>query len=208
MFRLQDNVPDIYVNESRDFQLLCRLYDCVNNGVKSDIDTIVNLNNPFKVNEKLLNLLALKVGFITDKYIESSLMRWIISTFPWALKYKGSIYGIKLAVNTIAKYENITQSPIVTVDSMQKIITINTYQLFKNTTALDEYLKYIVPTGYTYEVSLIAGTHENLTITNPNEIVYFNTIPTALGLDLPNDAGYMKYAKFKITYKSRTLILN
>ena len=198
MFRLQDNVPNIYVDNSRDFQLFCRLYDCINNGVKSDIDTVINLNVPFKANEKVLNLLALKVGFITDKYIEASLLRWIIATFPWALKFKGSIYGIKLAINTIAKYENIKQTPVVQVDSLQKIVTINTYQLFKNKVALEEYLKYIMPTGYSYEISLIVGEHNNITITNTNELLYFSVVPASIGLDLSDDEGYKNYALFKI----------
>ena len=201
MFRLQDNVPDIYVNESRDFQLLCRLYDCVLNGVKSDIDTMVNINVPFKVNEKVLNLLALKVGFFTDKYIPTSLLRWIIATFPWAMRFKGSLYGIKLAVNTISKFENIQQNPIIQVNSLKRLIVINTYKLFNNTTALDEYLKYIMPTGYTYEISLIIGEIERVTITNPNELLYFNTIPTALALDSGNDSGYLSYASYKIEYE-------
>ena len=201
MFRLQDNVPDIYVNESRDFQLLCRLYDCVLNGVKSDIDTMVNINVPFKANEKVLNLLALKVGFFTDKYIPTSLLRWIIPTFPWARRFKGSLYGIKLAVNTISKFENIQQNPIIQVNSLKRLIVINTYKLFNNTTALDEYLKYIMPTGYTYEISLIIGEIERVTITNPNELLYFNTIPTALALDSSDDSGYLSYASYKIEYE-------
>ena len=27
MFRVENNVPDVYVQESRDFQLFCKLYD-------------------------------------------------------------------------------------------------------------------------------------------------------------------------------------
>lgn len=199
MFRLQDNVPDIYVNESRDFQLFCRLYDAINNGVKADIDTIVNINVPFKANNQILQLLALKVGFITDKQIDSDLLRWIIASFPWAVKFKSSIYGIKLAVNTISKFENIQKNPLIIADHDQKLIIINSYQLIKNTVALDEFLKYIIPTGYTYEINLVVGQQENLTITNPSEITYFNILPSALALDDNNDTGYKKYTQIKVS---------
>lgn len=43
--RLQNNVPEVYVKESRDFQLLCRLYDCILNGVKFDIDSMLNITD-------------------------------------------------------------------------------------------------------------------------------------------------------------------
>ena len=36
-------VPYVYPNESRDFQLLLRLYDYLINGVKHDIDQIKNV---------------------------------------------------------------------------------------------------------------------------------------------------------------------
>ena len=43
VFRIEKNVPEIYVRESRDFQLFCRLYDCVFDGVKFDIDSMLNV---------------------------------------------------------------------------------------------------------------------------------------------------------------------
>ena len=60
IFRLQSNVPEIYINESRDFQLLCRLYDCVLGGVKLDIDTLENIIDTRSCNSILLQLLELK----------------------------------------------------------------------------------------------------------------------------------------------------
>ena len=46
MLRLENNTPSIYCQKSRDFQLFCRLYDVVNNGVKFDIDSIINKKMP------------------------------------------------------------------------------------------------------------------------------------------------------------------
>ena len=50
LFRTQDNVPEIYVNESRDFQLLCRLKDVMINGVKYAIDSINHTSNTLEMN--------------------------------------------------------------------------------------------------------------------------------------------------------------
>ena len=45
MFRLQNNVPEVYVDKSRDFQLFCRLYDSCFGGVKFSIDSMSRLTN-------------------------------------------------------------------------------------------------------------------------------------------------------------------
>ena len=43
IINVQEMTPQIYTEESRDFQLLSRLYDCVFNGMKFDTDSIVEL---------------------------------------------------------------------------------------------------------------------------------------------------------------------
>ena len=73
MFRTENNVPQNYIEESRDFQLLSRLYDLTYNGLRYNIDSMINLNDPMKINEQFLPLLGTKVGFITNKNIETSL---------------------------------------------------------------------------------------------------------------------------------------
>ena len=105
MFRLQDNTPSVYVNQSRDFQLFCRLYDCINNGVKFDIDTMLNILDPMKINDRMLNLLCTKVGFFPKAQYNSNVLRHIIASFPYAIKHKGTLLGIEIAVGTILKAE-------------------------------------------------------------------------------------------------------
>ena len=43
--RLSDKTPEIYSKESRDFQLLCNVFDCFVNGIKSDIDSMIDVVN-------------------------------------------------------------------------------------------------------------------------------------------------------------------
>ena len=66
IFRLQDNTPEAYTEDSRDFQLMLRLYDCVNNGVKFYIDSIPDTVNTKKCNAALLDLLKTKLGFFSS----------------------------------------------------------------------------------------------------------------------------------------------
>lgn len=158
MFRTQNNVPENYINESRDFQLLCRLYDINYNALKYNIDGILNLNDPFKINDRFLPLLATKVGFITDKTIEPELMRYILSSFNIALKYKGSIKGVKTAIATILRYENKDiQNIYIDISYEDGVLSINLNEEIDNREALDEYLKYILPTGCTYSLTVTLG---------------------------------------------------
>ena len=95
MFKFEDHMPQYWVNESRDFQLLTRIDDAIFMGQRADIATIQNLNDPKKCKNTFLNLLAKKVGFFTDKHIEESTLRNIISVFKIAVKHKGTKFGIE-----------------------------------------------------------------------------------------------------------------
>lgn len=147
MFRLYKHVPDVYVNESRDFQLLCRLFDFLFNGIKYDVDSILNINDAFKINERLLPLLAIKEGFITDVQLESKALRYILKAFPYIVKYKGTKKGITLAVNTILKLEASSDVPDVRIDNDKTITIVTKLSRLENRKALEEILKYIIPVG-------------------------------------------------------------
>lgn len=156
MFRLQDNTPSVYTNQSRDFQLFCRLYDCINNGVKYDIDSIINILDPMSVNDRILNLLCTRVGFFPKSHYDSNLLRHIIDSFPFAIKHKGTKIGIEIAVSTILKAEKDIYTLrndfgiTVQIDNSSHSIAIYATSAIENLHALDDFLSYILPVGYTY----------------------------------------------------------
>ena len=161
MFRLQNNVPSTYIEQSRDFQLFCRLYDCINNGVQFDISTITDILDPIKVNDRIVKLLATRVGFITDVDIDNTVLRYILSAYPYIIKNKGTRKGIEAAVNAILHAEHSIKAAIVEIinkaasdTQLSYSIKIYTPIILSYTTrkALDELLKYIVPTGYIIEI--------------------------------------------------------
>lgn len=152
MFRFENHMPDYWMNESRDFQLLTRLNDIVFMGQRADIATIQNLNDSKKCKNTFLNLLAKKVGFFTDKYIEENVLRNIIGAFKIAIKHKGTKIGIEYAVRAILKAENSSGVPEVAVDNENYDINIFTPVELKNVEALDEFLKYIIPAGYNVNI--------------------------------------------------------
>ena len=160
MFRISEKVPEVYMKESRDFQIFPRIDDLLFLGEHYDISTIPELNNPKKCRNSCLKYLAEKVGFYTDKYIPDNVLINIISAFRTALKNKGTDLGIQQAVIAILKAENSIDPPKIAYargdDSFlyYEKYTINIYTPIKiiNEVALREFLKYIIPAGYNYNI--------------------------------------------------------
>ena len=148
MFRTQNNVPKVYVEQSRDFQLFCRLLDLTVDSVKYDIAHMTDSLTPRFVNNRFLILLAHRVGFFTNKPIDDNVLRYIISTFSYAVRNKGSIIGIKTAIVAVLRAENNDSEPTVMIDNATHTILIYTEDAIINTVALNEYLKYIIPSGF------------------------------------------------------------
>ena len=178
MFRFEDNVAKYLVNESRDFQLMTRIYDILYMGQRFSVKTMQELNNPSKCKSTILHLLANKVGFFTDKYIHENALRSIVSAFRSVLKKKGTLYGVLQAVVAVLKVENTLDPPVIVytdhignstayelnedvlevsgtfVSPMYQCnnISIKTSIRIQNVVALEEFLRYVVPFGYTVTI--------------------------------------------------------
>lgn len=166
LIRLQDKVPYVYVDKSRDFQILCRSYDLALNQVKFDIDTMPYILSSMECRNSVLPLLQTKLGFQTFKHIDSESLRLILACFPDAVRYKGSLRGIRRAINTWLKIIHLETKVYVDVfnilDKANPNIggyigqtTIPPYTIAigvggnpRDYSILQEILKYIVPTGY------------------------------------------------------------
>lgn len=111
MFRFEDNVAKYLVNESRDFQLMTRIYDILYMGQRADVSTLQELNSASKCKNSVLHLLADKVGFFTDKYIDERVLRSIVSSFKFITKHKGTLYAVMEAAITVLKAENTLEKP-------------------------------------------------------------------------------------------------
>ena len=107
LFKVQNNVPEVYVNQSRDFQLLCRAYDSIVNGVKFDIDSMLSVINTDECNSRLLPLLQTKLGFISDVPATNDALRYVLKAFPHIVKNKGSLKAIQQAVIVFLKINHI-----------------------------------------------------------------------------------------------------
>lgn len=210
MFRLQNNVPSTYIEQSRDFQLFCRLYDCINNGVQFDISTITDILDPIKVNDRVVKLLATRVGFITDIDIDNTVLRYILSAYPYIIKNKGTRKGIEAAVNAILHAEHSIKAATVEVvnkpaeGSNQAEYSVNIYTPIilssKTKKALNELLKYILPVGYIFDIlpyDKLSGNkplETDLTLTTSNIIAVQGPLTTTSSVRGSN-SQYKTYVK-------------
>ena len=127
IFRLQNNVPDVYVEMSRDFQLLCRVYNIfVNSNIiaQSKIRQQLNIE---QIDDKLLKLLAGRLGFSSDNYIPTKVMRSILLQFPSMIKNKGTKVGIEQAIKSVIKQtSNVNNVSIsnISIDNGEIDVTV------------------------------------------------------------------------------------
>ena len=164
-FRLQNNVPDVYVKQSRDFQLMCNLFDLMNNGVKFDIDTIRSLSDTQFCRDSMMTYLQHKLGLHMDASVTDDTLRMILKCFPYLVRKKGSREGIiaavcvfLTAVHSDGKYEveitNVPSTVSAAKGDYSILITVETNRV-ENVDILDQILKYILPTGYKIDYDFI-----------------------------------------------------
>lgn len=150
MFLVEENVPDVYANESRDFQLIARLYNLAIQSTRFSIDSMDYISDSSKCNAMLLPLLETKVGFFTQKNFSDNTLRKIITAFPFIIKHKGSKKGIELVLNLFERITNTKISYEETTDP--NIIVIRFFDYMIAVDLLYELLEYIRPVGMIIKV--------------------------------------------------------
>lgn len=184
IFRLQEHVPDVYPRKSRDFQLLCNIFDCMNGGVKFDIDSIRDTTNTDLCNERVLNFLQTKLGFFTNQNMNTTTQRLILKAFPYLVKNKGSRKGIEQAIQVFLKTQGVTGNISVHTINKQKVLHSTGLNKLENvyiielgiqtklldTMILDEILKYIIPAGYVVKYSFYQSYNVDTEIFNSDTI--------------------------------------
>lgn len=162
-FRLQNNVPDVYVKQSRDFQLMCNLFDLMNNGVKFDIDTITSSSDTLLCRESMLSYLQHKLGLHMKREVTDDTLRTILKCFPYIVNNKGSKKGV---IECICLFLNIIYADCehtIEIDNKDEnrspsgsyIVSISMEEnLLRDLDILDNLLRYVIPTGYIIRYNL------------------------------------------------------
>lgn len=191
LLRLQNNVPEVYVDQSRDFQMLCRAYDSILNGVKFDIDTIQYLSNTNRCSSRALRLLQTKVGFLTKVDLDDEALRYTLKVFPFMMKNKGNLKSINQAVSVFLAVNHISLPTDIVIDNDTYTVNIRIQHRFNDTSVLDELLKYILPAGYTYDYTFEEGVSNTTRFVEDDYIgaVFSSDINTSVVRDSQYSSG-------------------
>lgn len=174
MFRLQNHVPEVYADKSRDFQLFCRLYDSCFNGVKFSIDSISRLTSTKQCDSSVLELLKTKLGLFSTIEVDASELRCLLQAFPTIMRYKGSKRSVEyIKVLYTKMYSNVS------VPSVEYGEDCTLRFIFseppKNDKLLLELLKYVLPTGYIISYDIAKSKEYRTYLNTHDRLVYSST---------------------------------
>lgn len=91
ILRTQNLVPSVYENESRDFQLIGRIFDVVFNSVRNDIESMTDIVDTGRCRLSTLSLLKDKLGFFTDERYADDVLRYLLYSFSNLIREKGTL---------------------------------------------------------------------------------------------------------------------
>lgn len=146
--RLDLSVPENYVSESRDFQTLIRLLTAAQANARQNADSLRYLNNPLLINNRLLTLLATKVGFFTQKTFREELLRYTLDVFYYLVRNKGSKLSIEKSIRLYFKVINKSSEYYIDIDNSKRVINIGLKTDPQDIDLLLEIFRFIMPAGY------------------------------------------------------------
>lgn len=168
MIKIQNSVPSIYYNSSRDFQLLGHLFDLVLNSTKTEADLLFNLPLSTNSDDQLLDLMTFTLGLRLNKAkYTSRQLRAICSVAPRMMRLKGSQKAIELLCTALMRADSAEGNFSIVLNEAQTELTVYITSYATCRDALHEVLPYILPAGMVFKIKEASGLTYNTT-TNLN----------------------------------------
>lgn len=172
MIRTEKLIPQVYYDESRDFQVLGRLFDAIANYGKMNIDLMLSPETKESPSQ-IVKLLATFVGFVTKHNYDNSNLVAVCRSFGSLLREKGSMSAITDAVNILLNSQGIKlkYGTVVSVDkdlAGRSLHAVNIYvpTQLKDVNLLEDLFEYILPAGWVYRIVTV----ENTSIDNSDSV--------------------------------------
>ena len=191
MLRYDEMVPEVYVQQSRDFQVLTRLFTIGLSNSKYFADKLKFQNSPKYIEDTLLILLQEKVGFYTRKNFSANELRNLLEVFYSLVRNKGSLSSIEQAIRLFFQIQNLNTNAYININNKNTTIDSYTIQIgidssIRDITLLTEILKYIIPTGYIISIFFYEHTAFDDYITTHDDLIIISSNGddrSALGTD-------------------------
>ena len=187
MIRIQDSVPSIYYDSSRDFQLIGHLFDLVLNATKTDADLVFNLPFSINSNDQLLDLMAYTLGLrLSKEKYTSAQLRSICSVAFKMMRAKGSLKAVELLCTALIRADSISGSFSTKFNDETAELTVYVTNLSTCKDILHEILPYIVPAGIIFNIKeMSAFTAEITTATVSHQQVAYGVLEPNKDLCVP-----------------------
>jgi len=170
MIKVKDLTPDIYHNQSRDFQFISRLYDLVLNSVKTGTDMINTLPLNTNLDNKLVDLVATTLGFKQKHNYNIKQLVAICNIFPTILRKKGSIQAIQLIGDALLNAEGLTDECTVSLSDDKCEVTVTLSKSLSDTTLFYDLLNYVLPAGMSCHLITVLTKNEAINTTAATNI--------------------------------------
>lgn len=164
MIRTQNQVPRYYTRESRDFQLLCHLFDSMFNVSKTAIDAF-DPETRVNYDSKFVDLACRTIGFFNKGQYDVSIMRSLIKSFKHLVKNKGKLSSVEESIKLLLRAQGISNDYLI--NNYNNTLEIYLPTQTQSTALLEELFNYILPVGYTYTIYL-----QDINKSNNNVNVY------------------------------------
>jgi hypothetical protein len=153
MINIKNQVPSIYYDASRDFQILGHLYEIVLNYSKTNADMLYLLPNGVETDTRAIELLATTLGFKLRRNYDKAQLSALVSIFPRLLKIKGTVKAIELAGNALVKASGVPGNFTCDTSEMENHILIIKIPIeLADITLFIDLLPYIMPFGISVSI--------------------------------------------------------
>lgn len=178
MITLYNQLPRVYYKESRDFQLLARIFESIANYNKMSVDAIENFRDTNYIDEKLVNLLAKTIGFESKHEYDVHNLKIICGCFSEIIVNKGTKIGIDKAISALLNSQGITDSFSANMDYDIRHLDVLVPSQTKDIILLKDLFDYILPIGWSYSIETAIGGDDYTYSANPRTSMSFKADPT------------------------------
>lgn len=151
--------PSIYSKESRDYQLIGRLYNAVFNYAKMSIDGMNNFPLSKDSDKRFLDLVAKTIGFESKHSYNTENLYALCSSFKKIVSHKGTKRAIEELLSVLLNSQNINKLFKVDVYTNNNTGKFKPYSIviyvpteLNDIIMLEDMMSYILPAGFVYEI--------------------------------------------------------
>ena len=188
MIKLKDQIPGVYYDASRDFQILGHLYEVLLNYTKTNADMLYLLPNGVESDTRATELLATTLGFRLRRNYDKEQLAALVSIFPRLLKIKGTKGAVDLAGNALVKASGVPGTFDSKIDNETHVLTVKIPIELSDITLFMDLLPYILPFGLRVSVVRSTTILREVTSSLGTSSTVWKAIPS-MSIDEPHPLG-------------------